>query len=147
MRSAMIMSPDRGGIFATLVGLVRVGLGGRVGHGRQFVSWIHGHEFVRAVEWLIEHREIDGHVKLASPSPRRYAEFMAAIRRAWGAPFGLPAPAWLVEIGTFLLRTESELVLKSRRVVPGRLRAGGFSFDFPDWSEAAGDLCRRYRRA
>ena len=145
MRSAMIMSPDRGGIFDVLLRLVRFGLGGRVGDGRQFVSWIHEYDFCRAVYWLIEHGSIDGVVSLASPNPLAYAEFMRAIRKAWGRRVGLPATRWMVEIGTFLLRSESELVFKSRRVVPTKLHRAGFEFQFPDWSLAAVDLCSRWR--
>ncbi len=145
MRSAMIMSPDRGGIFDTLLSLVRFGLGGRVGDGRQYVSWIHDQDFARAVFWLIEHEELAGIVNLASPNPVPYAAFMRTLRTAWGMPVGLPATKWMVEIGTFLLRTESELVLKSRRVIPGRLLQAGFIFQYPNWREAAQDLCKRRR--
>lgn len=146
MRSAMTMSPDRGGIFATLLGLVRFGLGGPVGDGRQYVSWIHDEDFVRAVRWLVEHREIDGVVNLAAPGPLPYREFMRELREAWGARLGLPATEWMVMIGTWLMRTESELVLKSRRVVPGRLLDAGFEFRYPTWGLAARDLCARWRR-
>jgi uncharacterized protein (TIGR01777 family) len=145
MRSAMTMSPERGGVFDVLLGLVRKGLGGTSGDGRQFVSWIHDEDFVRAVSWLIEHDDMDGPVNLASPHPLANREFMRALRRAWGAPFGLPATRWMLEVGAVFLRTETELVLKSRRVVPGRLLASGFSFRFPDWPSAAADLCRRWR--
>ena len=143
LRSAMVMSPDRGGIFATLQTLVRAGLGGPVAGGRQYVSWIHEADFVRALSWLIDHPEIDGVVNVAAPEPLPYSAFMRALREACGVPIGLPAARWMLEIGTFVLRTESELVLKSRRVVPGRLLQGGFSFLFPRWPEAAVDLCRR----
>lgn len=145
MRSAMTMSPDRGGIFDTMLGMVRIGLGGRAGDGRQYVSWIHDLDFIRAVRWLIEHEQLSGPVNLASPHPLPYLEFQGELRKAWGMPFGLPATRWMVEIGTMLLRTESELVLKSRRVVPGRLLESGFRFAFPTWAEAARDLCRRRR--
>ncbi len=145
MRSAMIMSPDRGGIFDALLRLVRFGLGGRVGNGRQYVSWIHDQDFARAVVWLIEHAELSGAVNLASPNPMPYAEFMRTLRAAWGIPFGLPATRWMLEIGAFFLRTESELVLKSRRVIPARLLQSGFAFQFPTWVEAARDLCTRWR--
>src|SRR5262249_29202401 len=128
LRSAMTMSPDRGGVFDVLLRLVRWGLGGRCGDGRQYVSWIHDQDFVRAVSWLIEHNELEGPVNLASPNPVPNAEFMRTLRAAWGSKFGLPAAKWMVEIGTLLLRTESELVLKSRRVVPGRLLRSGFTF-------------------
>ncbi|HSD82744.1 MAG TPA: TIGR01777 family oxidoreductase [Anaerolineae bacterium] len=145
MRSAMIMSPDRSGIFDTLLSLVRFGLGGRVGDGRQYVSWIHDQDFVRAVSWLIEHEEITGVVNLASPNPLPYAAFIRTLRAAWGISIGLPATKWMVEIGTFLMRTESELVLKSRRVIPGKLLQSGFTFQHSTWAEAAQDLCKRRR--
>ena len=144
MRSAMIMSPDRGSIFDVLLRLVRFGLGGRVGDGRQYVSWIHDQDFLRAVFWLIERDDLAGVVNLAAPNPVPYAEFVRILRTAWGIPFGLPATKWMLEIGTFVLQTESELVLKSRRVIPGRLPQSGFAFQFPSWVEAAGDLCKRW---
>ena len=72
-------------------------------------------------------------------------QIMRALREAWGIPFGLPATGWMLEFGAFFLRTETELILKSRRVVPGRLLAAGFTFQFPTWPEAARDLCRRWR--
>jgi uncharacterized protein (TIGR01777 family) len=144
MRSAMTMSPDHGGIFDVLLRLVRFGLGGRIGDGRQFVSWIHEQDFVSAVQWLIDHEELSGPVNLASPNPLPYSQFMASLRSAAGVSVGFPATKWMVEIGTFLLRTESELVLKSRRVIPRRLIESGFRFQFPTWPEAASDLCRRW---
>ncbi len=147
MRSAMIMSPDRGGIFDALLRLVRFGLGGRAGDGRQYVSWIHDQDFIRAIFWLIERDDLEGVVNLAAPNPVPYAEFMRILRAAWGIPFGLPATKWMLEIGTFLLQSESELVLKSRRVIPGRLPQSGFTFQFPAWAEAARDLCTRRRMA
>jgi uncharacterized protein len=145
LRSAMVMSPAPGGVFDVLLGLVRRGLGGRAGDGRQYVSWIHDHDFVRAVDWLIAHPDLEGSVNLAAPHPLPNAVFMRELRRAWGARWGLPAPAWVLEVGAWVLRTETELVLKSRRVVPGRLLASGFAFRFPDWAKAARDLCRRWR--
>jgi uncharacterized protein len=147
MRSSMIMSPDRGGIFDVILGSVRFGLGGPVGDGRQYVSWIHDHDFVQAIYWLIARDDLEGVVNLAAPNPLPYAEFMRTLRQSWGIPIGLPATAWMVEIGTFLMRTESELVLKSRRVIPGRLLESGFTFRFPTWAQAAEDLCQRWRRA
>jgi uncharacterized protein (TIGR01777 family) len=145
MRSAMTMSPDRGGIFDTFLWLVRMGLGGRTGDGRQHVSWIHENDFVRAVLWLIDHDEMCGPVNIAAPNPIPNAQFMQLLRSAWGIPVGLPATAWMVEIGAILMRTESELALKSRRVTPGRLLESGFQFEFPEWSAAARELCQRWR--
>jgi uncharacterized protein len=146
LRSAITMSPDRGGAFDVLLGLVRWGLGGTNGDGRQYVSWIHDLDFVRAVRWLIDH-ELEGAVNLASPNPLPNAEFMGTLRRAWGARLGLPSTRWMLEVGALCLRTETELILKSRRVVPGRLLQSGFAFQFPEWSGAAADLCRRWREA
>lgn len=145
MRSAMVMSADEGGVFDTLLGLARRGLGGAAGDGKQFVSWIHEEDFVRAVNWLIGRDGFEGVVNLAAPDPLPNAEFMRALRAAWGAPFGLPATRLMLEIGALFLRTETELILKSRRVVPGRLLESGFTFRFPTWEEAARDLCRRWR--
>lgn len=145
LRTAIVMGPDRGGAFDTLLALVRFGLGGRSGDGRQYVSWIHHADFVRAVLWLVDHGEIDGAINLAAPEPLPNSEFMKALRSAWGAPFGLPATRWMLELGAIALRTETELVLKSRRVVPGRLLAGGFSFEHRAWPEAALSLCAEWR--
>lgn len=147
LRSAITLSPDRGGAFDILLGLVRRGLGGKAGDGRQYVSWVHDADFVRAIYWIIGHEELDGAVNIATPYPLPNAEFMRALRDAWGVPFGLPASEWMLEIGARLLRTETELVLKSRRVVPGRLLQDGFSFLFPTWPEAARDLCTRWRES
>lgn len=145
LRSVVVMSPDRGGIFDTLLTLVRRGLGGTSGDGRQYVSWIHDLDFVRSIYWLVEHNEVDGVVNIASPNPLPNKEFMEALRDAWGSRIGLPASKWMLEIGAMLLRTETELVLKSRRVVAGRMMKAGFTFRFPTWPEAAVDLCRRVR--
>jgi uncharacterized protein len=145
MRSAMTMSPDRGGIFAQLLGLVRFGLGGRAGDGRQFISWIHEYDFVHAVRFLID-SDIAGVVNVCSPNPLPNSEFMRELRRAWGARIGLPASKWMLEVGALFMRTESELVLKSRRVVPARLLQNNFEFRFPHWLQAARELCARYRQ-
>jgi uncharacterized protein (TIGR01777 family) len=144
LRSAMTMSADPGGVFDRLIGLVRRGLGGRFGDGRQFMSWVHEHDFISAVRWLIDHDEIDGIVNIASPHPMPNAEFMRALREAWGIRVGLPTARWMLELGAVFLRTETELILKSRRVVPRRLIEHGFVFAHPHWPEAARDLCRAW---
>ncbi len=145
LRTSLVFSPAPGSVFAVLSRLVRAGLGGTQGNGREYVSWIHESDYARALEFLIDHEEIDGPVNLAAPNPLPNGEFMAALRETWEMPNGLPAPARLIELGSFFLRTESELVLKSRYVVPGRLLNAGFSFDFPTWPEAAKDLVERWR--
>ena len=145
MRSAMTMSPDRGGVFDTLLTLAKCGVGGSAGDGRQYVSWIHHRDFVRAVYWLIERDEIEGPVNIAAPNPIPNSEFMSALREAAGISFGLPVTPLMLELGAFFLGTETELVLKSRRVIPGILAQSKFNFQFPDWAEAARDLCNRRR--
>jgi uncharacterized protein len=145
LRSAVVLSPDRGGIFDTLLGLVRKGFGGKSGDGKQYVSWIHEVDFIRAVYFLIERVDIRDVVNLASPNPLPNFQFMADLRKAWGTDIGLPSSAWLLEIGAVFLQTETELILKSRRVVPGKLLRGGFVFDYPDWAVAARELCGRWK--
>lgn len=144
LRSSMIMSPDSGGVLDTLLNLVRLGLGGTLGSGRQFMSWIHDADFVRAIEFLIARDDLDGCINITAPNPLPNRDFMADLRRAYGAPIGLPATKWMLEIGAIVLRTETELILKSRRVVPRRLIGAGFDFQFPDWAPAAQDLVRRW---
>jgi uncharacterized protein (TIGR01777 family) len=145
LRSAMTLSPDPGGVFDTLVGLVRRGLGGSAGDGRQFMSWIHYEDFVSATRWLIDREDIDGAVNVASPYPLPNAAFMEILRDACGVSLGLAATKWMLEIGAVFMRTETELILKSRRVVPARLLEHGFEFRFPAWRDAARDLCRQWK--
>jgi uncharacterized protein (TIGR01777 family) len=145
LRAAMVMSPDRGGVFDVLLRLARLGLGGPVAGGAQYVSWIHDQDFVRAVEFLVARDDITGPVNLAAPGPLPHRDFMRVLRTAWGVPVGLPATRWMAEAGAFVLRSDTELLLKSRRVVPGRLLDAGFAFGHPDWPTAADDLVRRLR--
>jgi uncharacterized protein len=146
LRTALVFSPAPGSVFATLSHLVRAGLGGTQGNGRQLVSWMHESDYARALEFLIAHEGIEGPVNLSAPHPLPNREFMAALREAWDVPNGLPAPAALLAIGMFFLRTEPELVLKSRYVIPGRLLDAGFQFEFPTWPEAARELVRQWRQ-
>ncbi|MFH9126804.1 TIGR01777 family oxidoreductase [Streptomyces griseoaurantiacus] len=145
LRAAMVMSPDPGGVFSVLLGLTRLGLGGPVAGGGQYVSWIHEHDFVRAVEFLIDREDLTGPVNLAAPGPLPQRAFMRALRSAWGMPVGLPATRWMAELGAFALRSDTELLLKSRRVVPGRLTGAGFVFRYPEWDGAVQELVGRVR--
>jgi uncharacterized protein (TIGR01777 family) len=145
LRSAMVMSAEHGGTLDLLVRLVRFGLGGKAGCGKQYISWIHEDDFVRALDYLIEHEEFEGPVNVASPNPIPNEEFMRTLRNAWGSRIGLPSTNWVLEVGALFLRTETELILKSRRVVPGLLRTSGFEFRFPEWRSAAEDLVGRWR--
>jgi uncharacterized protein (TIGR01777 family) len=145
LRSAMVMSPDRGGVFDVLLSMVRWRLGGAVAGGRQYVSWIHDRDFVRAVDHILDH-ELAGPINLAAPEPLPQRDFMRELRAAWGVRLGLPATAWMAEVGAWVLRTDTELLLKSRRVVPGRLLDAGFTFDFPTWPAAAANLAKRSKQ-
>ena len=145
LRSAIVMSPAAHSAFMVFSNLVRLGLGGTQGNGRQFVSWIHESDFARAIGFLIEREDLSGPINIVAPNPLPNREFMEALRDAWNMPNGLPAPAPLLEIAAFLLRTESELVLKSRRAIPGRLLNAGFAFQFPNWPLAAQDLVAQWR--
>ncbi len=146
LRSAITLSPEHGSIFDILLRLVRFGLGGKSGSGEQFVSWIHHTDFLRAMDYIVEHEELAGPINVASPSPLPNKEFMHHLREAWGTKIGLPATEWMLGLGAIFLRTETELVLKSRRVVPGKLLQNGFRFELPNWRDAAGDLVQHWRR-
>ncbi|MFF8095120.1 TIGR01777 family oxidoreductase [Streptomyces sp. NPDC016675] len=145
LRSAMVMSPDRGGVLDVLLWMARLGLGGPVAGGAQYVSWIHERDFVRALDFLAARDDLTGPVNLAAPAPLPQRAFMRALRQARGVPVGLPATRWMAELGALVLRSDTELLLKSRRVVPGRLLDAGFAFDHPAWPRAAEDLVRRVR--
>jgi uncharacterized protein (TIGR01777 family) len=145
LRSATVFSPTPGNAFSGFSMLVRLSLGGWLGSGRQFVSWIHEQDFARAVEYLACRGDIDGPVNLTAPTPLPNRQFMAALREAWEVPNGFPVPSLLVKLGAFLMRTEPELVLRSLRVVPGRLLDAGFVFDFSIWSDAAEYLVHAWR--
>lgn len=146
MRSAIMFHPDRRSAFHVLSRLVPLALAGPVAGGKQFVSWVHEADFIRAVEFLIAHEEMSGAVNIASSNPLPNREFMRILRNAWGHFPGLPAPRFAVAVGAWLMRTEPELVLKSRRVVPARLLEAGFEFQYPDWKSAAHELVQRWKR-
>ncbi len=140
LRSAMVLGHGSNSVFPMLRRLARLGLGGAMGGGQQYVSWIHGDDFCRTIEWLIKNEMIAGVVNLAAPNPVTNCEMMAILRELCGVPMGLPATKWMLEIGAFLLRTETELIIKSRRVISRRLAEGGFQFRHPTIREAFQDL-------
>ena len=139
LRITMVLGTESG-VFPVLRRLARFGLGGKMASGRQYMSWIHEEDFCRAIEWLIEHEDLSGPVNLAAPNPVTNSEMMRLMRKTCGVPFGLPATRWMLEIGAFFLRTETELILKSRRVIPGKLLASGFQFHFPELENALRNL-------
>ncbi len=141
LRITLVFGKD-GGVFPVLHRLARFGLGGKMGSGKQFVSWIHLEDFCRAVEWLIARDDLNGAINFAAPNPLPNREMAKLLRDAAGAPFGLPASEWMLEVGAFFIRTETELMLKSRYVVPGRLLASGFQFQFPELRSVLTDLLK-----
>lgn len=141
LRTSIVLGRG-GGALKPLCALARLGLGGRQGHGRQYVSWLHEADFAGIVDHVIAHEELSGILNATAPKPLSNTDFMAAVRATVGAPFGVPTPAWLLEIGAFVIRTETELVLKSRRVVPARLLDAGYSFRFTEAGAALRDLLR-----
>lgn len=140
LRTTMVLGMSRNSVVPVLRRLTRLGLGGRMGCGRQYVSWMHQEDFCRAVEWILAHEELSGPINMAAPNPLPNAEMMRTFRELCGMPIGLPAREWMLEIGAFFIRTETELIIKSRRVVPGRLLASGFVFRFPQFREAVADV-------
>ncbi len=131
LRSSIVMSPDKKGIFDTLLSLTKFGLGGPVDGGSQYISWIHEKDFVHAILFLISKKSISGVINICSPNPLPQKHFMSSLRAAWGISICFPLTKWMLEIGAFFLRTDSELLLKSRYVLPKRLIDNGFKFEFP----------------
>jgi uncharacterized protein len=139
LRMSIVMGSD-GGAFPRLLNLVKLGMGGKQGDGKQYVSWIHEQDVARCTQWLLDNKEINGVVNCTAPNPVKNETLMATLRNAYGIPVGLPAPAWLLEIGALLIGTETELILKSRWVLPKRLTDAGFTFMFPKLDHAVKDI-------
>lgn len=131
LRIGFVLGPG-GGALGTLGKLTRLGLGGRVGTGRQYISWIHIDDFVRMVGWIIEHDQSSGIYNATGPTPVTNGTFMRSLRRALHRPWSPPVPAWLVHIGAWLIGTQADLALSGRRVLPVRIAAEGFQFKFTD---------------
>lgn len=123
---------SEGGMLGPLVKLAKLGLGGTVGRGDQYISWILEGDFIKLVDWLIQNGHISGVVHASGPNPVTNADFMRALRKRIGAPFGVPIPAWAVRLGAWFIGTEPELALDGRRVVSHVLKEAGFQFDFPE---------------
>jgi uncharacterized protein (TIGR01777 family) len=130
----------KGGALIPYLRLAKLGLGGPQGNGRQLFSWIHTDDLCRCVEWFFDHPELEGIYNLSSPRPVSNAVFMEALRKAVGRSIGLPAPEWLLRIGAALIGTETELILKSRWVLPTKLQEAGFSWRYGRIEEAIEDL-------
>ncbi|SMD15465.1 TIGR01777 family oxidoreductase [Pedobacter nyackensis] len=128
------------GAFPRLLNLVKFGLGGRQGDGQQYVSWIHEQDAAKCTEWLLEHKELSGVINCTAPEAVKNTKLMKLIRTSYGVPFGLPSPAWLLELGAVFIGTETELILKSRWVEPRHLTDSGYSFIFPKVEHAVKDI-------
>lgn len=128
------------GAFPRLLNLVKFGLGGRQGDGKQYVSWVHEQDATKCTEFLLNHREISGVVNCTAPEPLQNTTLMKLMRQAYGMPFGLPTPTWLLTLGASMIGTEPELILKSRWVLPKRLQVAGFQFMFAQAEHAIKDI-------
>jgi len=125
-----------------LINMAKIGFGGRQGNGRQFMSWIHKNDVIRIINWIIVNPEISGVFNAVAPQPLSNSNFMQTLRHALKVPFGFSMPVWLLSIGAWVIGTETELILKSRKVYPQRLLDKGFVFEFPDLKSALVDLCQ-----
>ncbi|SEJ24065.1 hypothetical protein SAMN05216327_107287 [Dyadobacter sp. SG02] len=130
----------RDGAFPRLLALARLGLGGKQGNGQQYMSWLHEQDAAKCTEWLLQNEAVSGILNCTSPNPAKNEVVMAALRKACGMPVGIPAPAWLLEIGTRVIGTEMELLLKSRWVLPKRLLDHQFEFSYPEIGHAVNDI-------
>ena len=146
LRTAMVFAANSGGVYRTLRSLARWGLGGPIAGGHQYISWIHEEDFSRALEWLIKQDDLDGPVNVASPNPIPQRDMARIILRERGMPFGMHATRSMLEIAAFIHRTEAELILKSRRVVPARLLASGFQFRYPRMEDAVHEIESRLQK-
>ena len=128
------------GAFPRLLNLVKLGMGGKQGNGEQYISLVHEQDAVACTEFLLTHDDITGAVNCTAPQPVKNKDFMSALRKAWGIPFGLPAPAWLLQIGLAIIGSEMELILKSRWVMSKRLIDAGYQFQFNEVEYAIDDI-------
>ena len=139
LRIAIVLGTG-GGVMSPFRNLARLGLGGHMGPGTQKFSWIHVEDLYRTVSFVHERPELTGPVNAASPYPVDNRELMALVRRSFGVPFGVPTPSWMLEAGSVLIRTQTELVLKSRWVEPRKLLDAGFAFEYPSLAGALNEI-------
>ncbi|MFC0214800.1 TIGR01777 family oxidoreductase [Paenibacillus chartarius] len=135
LRIAIVLG-ESGGVMIPYMNLVKFGLGGVQGSGRQKFSWIHVEDVFGIIRFLQEHEHIRGVINCSAPNPVSNRELMQLLRESMGRSFGLPAARWMLELGAFFLRTETELILKSRWVVPERLLQEGYRFRYERLEQA-----------
>ncbi len=128
------------GVYLRLKNLVRFGLGGKQGNGKQMFSWIHEQDVCGIVDFMVENENLTGIYNASSPNPVTNNEIMRTIRKSLGLPLGLPSPKWLLEIGAVFIGTETELILKSRWVVPSKLLDAGYAFRSPTFKDAMREI-------
>lgn len=133
---------NEGGVLPRLLKMVKLGLGGTMGNGRQLVSWLHVLDFCRMVDWCLQNASANGVYNCSAPQPVSNKSLMALLRREMHRSIGLPAAAWMLEIGAFVMRTETELILKSRYVVPARAEREGFEFKYKDIDSCIKNIIR-----
>ncbi len=141
LRTSLVLGKKEG-VFPRLVNLVKFGLGGRQGSGKQWVSWVHELDVVGMIEWIATHQGIEGIINCTSPKPLRNDAFMKIIRQEYHMPIGLPSPKWLLEAGALVIGTETELILKSRWVLPDNIQRSGYVFRLPELRDAVKELLR-----
>lgn len=139
MRITIVLS-NKGGMIPIMKKLVKSGLGGTQGSGKQFISWIHERDYAKMVRWIIENEQVEGVFNMAAPNPVTNKTFMRMMRKNYGVPLGLPAYTPFLYVGAWLMRTEAHLVLNSRKVVPGRSIDAGYKFQFTELNNALKDL-------
>ncbi len=142
LRMGIVLGRE-GSVFPRLLNLVKMGIGGMQGNGEQYVSWVHEHDAARSTEWFADNPELQGIFNCTAPIPIKNAELMHIIRKAYGTPIGLPAPEWLLEMGAIMIGTETELILKSRWVLPKRLLDSGFEFRYRNAEDAVKEILKR----
>jgi len=130
LRTTIVLGKE-GGAMLPLIRLTKLGFGGKQGDGNQKFSWIHKEDFVRSIAFIIENTQIEGIVNIAAPEPSTNSILMLTLRKHLKRPFGIPMSKTLLEIGARLIKTETELILKSRNVIPGKLQSQGFHFKYP----------------
>ena len=140
LRTSIVLGKN-GGAFIPLKTLTKFGLGGKQGNGNQFISWIHEHDFAKAIEFVIE-KEMTGEVNIVSPQPITNKDFMSNLRKKLHVSIGIPTPTLILKLGAKIIGTEPELVLKSRNVIPERLLENGFEFQFKTLEEALKNLVK-----
>lgn len=138
LRTSIVLGRN-GGAMVPLKRLTQFGLGGKQWHGKQKVSWIHETDFARAVDFLIEEC-LEGTFNIVAPQPTTNALLMKTLRKALKIPFGMSQPKWLLKIGATIIGTETELVLKSRNVIPEKLIKNGFNFKYLRIEDAINSL-------